>query len=66
MTGGPKGYPFFYNHLAAVIGWGTQNNTNYWIIKNSWSESWGEKGFAKFKRGVNIRSLNDFAVYPIL
>jgi hypothetical protein len=55
-----------YNHFILVIGWGTQNNTDYWIIKNSFGENWGEKGFAKLKRGIDIRSLNDFVIYPIL
>jgi len=62
ITGGPKGYI----HYVLVIGWGVQDNTKYWIIKNSFSKNWGENGFAKLKREVNIRSLNDIVVYPIL
>jgi cathepsin L len=39
------------NHAINIIGWGTNTttNTDYWIVRNSWGTSWGDKGYAKFK-----------------
>ena len=38
-------------HAAVVVGFGTDANYgDYWILKNSWSGSWGEKGYVHFAR----------------
>jgi len=36
-------------HAVKVIGWGKQDGLNYWLCANSWSESWGDRGFFKIK-----------------
>jgi len=40
-------------HAVKIIGWGTENGADYWLIANSWNTVWGLDGFFKFKRGVN-------------
>merc|ERR1712070_1083553 len=40
-------------HAVAMIGWGTEDGTPYWLIKNSWNTDWGNKGLFKIKRGNN-------------
>ncbi|CAI4223587.1 unnamed protein product [Auanema sp. JU1783] len=38
-------------HAVKLIGWGEQNDVPYWLVANSWSTDWGEKGFFKILRG---------------
>lgn len=44
------------NHEALLVGYGREPGPGkkYWILKNSWSENWGEKGYMRIKRGVNL------------
>jgi len=39
------------NHGVVIVGYGIENNTPYWKIRNSWSSSWGESGYFRIKRG---------------
>lgn len=40
-------------HSVRLLGWGVENNTDYWLAANSWGSKWGDKGFFKIQRGVN-------------
>ncbi|ERM97591.1 hypothetical protein AMTR_s00374p00012080 [Amborella trichopoda] len=53
------------NHAVTIIGYGTADDgTDYWLIKNSWGETWGDKGYMKLKRGVNLCGVAVQASYP--
>ena len=40
------------DHVVEVVGWGVyEGKPEYWEIRNSWGEYWGEAGFGKVLRG---------------
>ncbi|KAL4319500.1 hypothetical protein GQ457_18G022270 [Hibiscus cannabinus] len=58
------------NHGVAAVGYGvTDDGTKYWIVKNSWGEEWGEKGYIRMQRDIDAREglcgLTLEASYPV-
>ena len=54
-------------HAVTVIGYGTSGSTAYWLIRNSWGNTWGESGYFKMARNANnMCGLATYATYPTI
>ena len=38
-------------HAIRIVGWGSENGTDYWTVANSWNPYWGEAGYFRILRG---------------
>lgn len=52
------------NHAVLVVGWGYDESSaqKYWIVKNSWSTSWGLEGYFWIRRGNDECGIESMAV----
>jgi C1A family cysteine protease len=54
-------------HPVLVVGYGTENDIDFFIIKNSWGTNWGENGYARVavKPGAGVCGLQSDLLLPI-
>ena len=53
------------NHAVVIVGYGVDaaTNTLFWKVRNSWGTGWGESGYFRIKRGVNMCGIESGAFY---
>ncbi|OMO92542.1 hypothetical protein COLO4_17499 [Corchorus olitorius] len=54
------------DHAVTVVGFGTsEDGIDYWLVKNSWGQDWGENGYIKMQRNVDAEEgLCGIAIRP--
>lgn len=60
-----------HNHVVVVVGFGvTAAGEEYWIAKNSWGQTWGQKGFFFVRRGADgphgLCGIAMHGAYPVM
>jgi hypothetical protein len=56
--------PESQSHEVAIVGFGEDDGTPYWILRNSWGVGWGEEGYMRFQRGNNLCGIAQLVLLP--
>jgi C1A family cysteine protease len=57
-----KRCPGQIDHCVQAVGYDTAEN--YWIVRNSWGTSWGEKGFIRIEMGKDLCKIANDVTFP--
>lgn len=54
------------NHAVSIVGYNRSTDPPYWIVRNSWGQSWGENGYIRILMGDDICGIAEDASFPII
>ena len=58
------------DHGVVVVGYGSENGKDYWLVRNSWGTNWGEDGYFRLERNIHTArsgkcGITMMASYPV-
>jgi len=61
-SSGPEGLHYKMGHAVSIIGWGVDDDTPFWLVRNSWGRGHGD--YVKVWRGVNCSGIESDVQAP--
>jgi hypothetical protein len=50
-----------------ITGWGvTEDGVKFWQARNSWGTYWGESGFFKIERGIDLNRIESMCLFALV
>jgi len=53
------------DHAVALVGYGTENGQDYYILRNSWGTTWGDQGYMKIANVGDGRGICGVQMDPL-
>jgi len=63
------GCPTDIDHAIVAVGYGVDQGTQYYIVRNSWGTGWGEAGYINIATEggpLGVCGINQYVYYPTL
>jgi hypothetical protein len=54
------------DHGVTAVGYGVENGREFYIVRNSWGENWGDNGYIKIgiEQGKGVCGIQTASVWP--
>ena len=60
-----NGEPLKY-HAINIVGYSNTKGVDYWIIRNNWDTTWGDKGYGYLAANKNLMQIEQYPFVVIL